>query len=104
MTTSRAISITVSTYIRERSGVDQINLLGICQGGVFTACYAALFPEKVRNLAFTVTPIDFHGDKRDPQAGSGYMNQWARAMTPKDIDEWWMCTAPRPAAWSDSHS
>ena len=33
-----------------------------------TACYAALFPEKVRNLAFTVTPIDFHGDKRDPQA------------------------------------
>ena len=24
-------------------------MLGICQGGVFTACYAALFPEKVRN-------------------------------------------------------
>ena len=34
--------------IRERSEQDTINMLGICQGGVFTACYAALFPEKVR--------------------------------------------------------
>ena len=74
-------------FIRDRHDVDQINMLGICQGGVFTACYAALFPEKVRNLAFTVTPIDFHGDKDAPQAGSGYMNQWARALTPQDIDD-----------------
>ena len=74
-------------FIRTRSGADRINMLGICQGGVFTACYAALFPEKVRNLALTVTPIDFHGDKRDPQAGSGYMNQWARALSPEDIDD-----------------
>jgi len=41
--------------IRERSEQDTINMLGICQGGVFTACYAALYPEKVRNVAFTVT-------------------------------------------------
>jgi polyhydroxyalkanoate synthase subunit PhaC len=74
-------------FIRARSGTAKINMLGICQGGVFTACYAALFPEKVRNLAFTVTPIDFHGDKRDPQTGSGYMNQWARALSPEDIDD-----------------
>jgi polyhydroxyalkanoate synthase subunit PhaC len=73
--------------LRGRSSVDKINMLGICQGGVFTACYAALFPEKVRNVAFTVTPIDFHGDLRDPQGGSGYMNRWARAMTPGDIDD-----------------
>jgi len=73
--------------VRERSGEDRINLLGICQGSVFTACYAALFPAKVRNVAFTVTPIDFHGDKREPQPGSGYMNQWARALTPEDVDE-----------------
>jgi polyhydroxyalkanoate synthase subunit PhaC len=72
--------------IRERSGEDKVNLLGICQGGVFTACYAALYPEKVRNVAFTVTPIDFHGDKKEPQTGSGYMNQWARALTREDID------------------
>ena len=74
-------------YVRARCGDDRVNMLGICQGGVFTACYAALFPEKVRNLAFTVTPIDFHGDMRDPQSGSGYMNQWARALTPEDIDD-----------------
>jgi len=73
--------------IRERSGDDSVNLIGICQGGVFTACYAALFPDKVRNVAFTVTPIDFHGDKREPQAGAGYMNQWARALTPEDVDD-----------------
>ena len=74
-------------FIRARSATAKINMLGICQGGVFTACYAALFPDKVRNLAFTVTPIDFHGDKRDPQTGSGYMNQWARALSSEDIDD-----------------
>ena len=73
--------------IRARSGQDDINVLGICQGGVFTACHAALFPDKVRNLALTVTPIDFHGDKEYPQAGSGYMNQWTRALTSEDIDD-----------------
>ena len=73
--------------VRMRSGTDRLNLLGICQGGVFTACYAALFPHKVRNVAFTVTPFDFHGDKKDPQSGSGYMNQWSRAFTPEDIDD-----------------
>jgi polyhydroxyalkanoate synthase len=72
--------------IRRRAGVDAINLLGICQGGVFTTCYAALFPKKVRNLVLTVTPIDFHGDLSSPEAGAGYMNLWARSLTPQDID------------------
>ena len=71
----------------ELSGSDQVNLLGICQGGVFTTCFAALFPHKVRNLALTVTPIDFHGDKKEPQTGAGYMNRWARSLTPQDIDD-----------------
>jgi polyhydroxyalkanoate synthase subunit PhaC len=72
--------------IRKRAGVDAINLLGICQGGVFTTCYAALFPKKVRNLVLTVTPIDFHGDQKSPEDGAGYMNLWARSLTPEDID------------------
>lgn len=37
-----------------------INLMGICQGGTFALCYAALYPEQVRNLVTTVTPVDFH--------------------------------------------
>jgi polyhydroxyalkanoate synthase subunit PhaC len=37
-----------------------INLLGICQGGAFSLCYASLHPERVRNLITMVTPVDFH--------------------------------------------
>ncbi len=72
--------------IRGRHAAKDINLLGICQGGVFATCYAALFPAKIRNLVLTVTPIDFHGDVASPEAGAGYMNLWARTLTPKDID------------------
>lgn len=72
--------------IRQRNGVDAVNLLGICQGGVFATCYAALFPHKVKNLVLTVTPLDFHADAASPQAGAGYMNLWARALAPQDID------------------
>lgn len=34
--------------IRDRSGLDKINLLGICQGGSFTLCYTSLHQEKFR--------------------------------------------------------
>lgn len=37
-----------------------INLMGICQGGTFALCYAALYPAQVRNLVTTVTPVNFH--------------------------------------------
>jgi polyhydroxyalkanoate synthase len=46
--------------VRKRHGVDAINLLGICQGGTFSLCYAALHPDKVKNLITMVTPVDFH--------------------------------------------
>jgi polyhydroxyalkanoate synthase len=72
--------------VREREGIEQINLMGICQGGIFSTCYAALFPEKVERLILTVTPIDFHGDIDAPVRGSGYMNLWARSLEPADID------------------
>jgi len=45
--------------VRRKHGIDQINVLGICQGGTFSLCYAALHREKVRNLITMVTPIDF---------------------------------------------
>ena len=38
----------------------KINLFGICQGGTFSLCYAALHVDKVKNLITTVTPVDFH--------------------------------------------
>lgn len=37
----------------------QLTLLGVCQGGVLSLCYAALHPERVRNLITMVTPADF---------------------------------------------
>jgi polyhydroxyalkanoate synthase subunit PhaC len=46
--------------LRRRCNVDAVNVLGICQGGTFSLCYAALHPEKVQNLVTMVTPVDFH--------------------------------------------
>jgi polyhydroxyalkanoate synthase subunit PhaC len=42
------------------SGSRQVNLLGVCQGGTLSLCYAALHPRQVRNLITMVTPVDFH--------------------------------------------
>ena len=47
-------------HLRKAHGLPSVNLLGICQGGVFSLCYAALNPGKVRNLITMVTPVDFH--------------------------------------------
>ncbi|RNF85254.1 class III poly(R)-hydroxyalkanoic acid synthase subunit PhaC [Montanilutibacter psychrotolerans] len=47
-------------HLRSAYRLDSINLLGICQGGAFSLCYAALNPAKVRNLITMVTPVDFH--------------------------------------------
>ena len=46
--------------VRRRAGVDALNLLGVCQGGAFSLCYTAMYPEKVKNLITMVTPVDYH--------------------------------------------
>lgn len=70
--------------------VDQITLLGICEGGVFTLCYAALYPERVNGLVLTITPVDFHGDLEEGldegRANFGLINLWTRSLAPEDID------------------
>ena len=45
--------------VRQDSGQDSINLLGICQGGAMSLCYTALNPDKIKNLITMVTPVDF---------------------------------------------
>jgi polyhydroxyalkanoate synthase len=72
--------------ISQETGHDRVTLLGICEGGVFTACYAALHPEKVKNLVITITPIDFHADVKDKAAHHGFLNIWTRSLDPEDID------------------
>jgi polyhydroxyalkanoate synthase len=63
-------------HLRCSHGLDAINLLGICQGGVFSLCYAALHPDKVKNLITMVTPVDFHTE-------DNMLSSWTRAM---DVD------------------
>ncbi len=48
--------------VRERCGVEQVNLLGYCMGGSMTAMYAALRPEKVRNVMLMAAPVDWSQD------------------------------------------
>lgn len=57
-------------YICTTHQVKKINLLGVCQGGTFSLVYAALFPEKIKNIVTTVTPVDFSADK-------GLLFNWA---------------------------
>jgi polyhydroxyalkanoate synthase len=63
----------VVDFVRDRAGVDKVNVLGVCQGGTFSLIYSALFPDKVRNLVLMVAPVDF--DTRD-----GLLNVWAQVL------------------------
>jgi polyhydroxyalkanoate synthase len=47
-------------FVRKQTHQKQINLLGICQGGVFSLCYGCLYPQNVKNLITVTTPVDFH--------------------------------------------
>ena len=62
--------------LRRRSGLEAVNLLGICQGGSFSLCFAALRPDKVKNLITMVTPVDFHTE-------DNMLSNWTRDM---DVD------------------
>lgn len=63
-------------HLCRQHGLDAIDLLGICQGGVFALCYAALHPQRVRNLVTMVTPVDFH-------TPDNMLAHWARTI---DVD------------------
>lgn len=73
--------------ICEQRGVDKVTLFGICEGGTFTAMYAAMFPEKVGNLVLSITPIDFAGDQEDADPSHGFLNLWIRNLDARDIEK-----------------
>lgn len=54
-------------------------LLGICEGGVFATCFAALHPGAVAGLCATVTPIDPHA------APDSVLGRWVRAFEPEEL-------------------
>ncbi|MDL5360784.1 class III poly(R)-hydroxyalkanoic acid synthase subunit PhaC [Halalkalicoccus sp. NIPERK01] len=55
--------------VRERSEQDSINVLGYCMGGTMSVMYAALHPEKVRNLGLMAAGLCFTGT-------GGVLEQW----------------------------
>lgn len=54
-------------------------VLGICEGGVFASCLAALEPDMLSGLALAVTPIDCHAD---PDA---VVTRWVRSFSTADL-------------------
>jgi polyhydroxyalkanoate synthase len=62
--------------VARHAGVERLNLLGICQGGAFSLCYAATHPDKVKNLITMVTPVDFH-------TPDNMLSHWVQGM---DVD------------------
>ncbi len=58
-------------YIIQASGKPQITLLGVCQGGTFSAIYTALHQDKIKNFVAMVAPIDFDIDE-------GLLFKWSR--------------------------
>lgn len=65
-------------FVLDAHGEASLNLLGVCQGGVLSLCYAALHPERIRNLITMVTPVDFH-TPRD------LLSKWAQKI---DVPAW----------------
>jgi len=62
--------------VRKRHGLDAVNVLGICQGGTFSLCYASMHPKKIKNLITMVTPVDF-------SARDSLLNVWVQSL---DVD------------------
>ncbi|MGH8040615.1 MAG: class III poly(R)-hydroxyalkanoic acid synthase subunit PhaC [Rudaea sp.] len=62
--------------VAKRHKTAKINLLGICQGGAFSLCYAATHAHKIRNLIAMVTPVDFH-------TPDNMLSHWTRGL---DVD------------------
>ena len=64
--------VNVLDYVRERTGVDRVNILGYCMGGTMSAMFTALHPTRVNNLMLLAAPIDFASQ-------DGLLNIWSQA-------------------------
>jgi polyhydroxyalkanoate synthase subunit PhaC len=65
-------------HILQIHRLSALNILGVCQGGVFSLCYCALHPQRVRNLITMVTPVDFH-------TPADLLSKWVRKI---DVAAW----------------
>jgi polyhydroxyalkanoate synthase len=63
--------VNVMDFLRERTGVDKVNVLGYCMGGTMSAMFAALHPDGVKNLMLLAAAIGF-------SSSDGLLNVWTR--------------------------
>jgi polyhydroxyalkanoate synthase len=63
-------------FILRQNSIEALNLLGICQGGTFSLCYAALESRRIANLITMVSPVDF----KTPE---NLLSKWVRHI---DVD------------------
>jgi polyhydroxyalkanoate synthase len=59
--------------ILDTEGCPALDLIGVCQGGTLSLCYAALRPRQIANLVLLVTPVDF-------QTPEDLLSRWARGL------------------------
>lgn len=79
----RGLGACVAEVLRA-SGADRVALFGICQGGIFALCHAALHRKPIAGIALAITPVDFHADKDDPDPQHGLLNVWIRGL-PREL-------------------
>jgi polyhydroxyalkanoate synthase subunit PhaC len=60
-------------HILATHGIDALDLIGVCQGGVFSLCYSALHPHQVANLVTVTTAVDF-------QTPADLLSKWIREL------------------------
>jgi polyhydroxyalkanoate synthase len=60
-------------HILATHGIESLDLMGVCQGGVFSLCYCALHPQQVANLVTLTTAVDF-------QTPDDLLSKWMREL------------------------
>ena len=92
------------------AGAESLHVLGYCMGGMFALLYAALHPERVRNLVLLTAPID-----QDVEGGVAGIAARAnppdenvdnpRLIPAREVKSWFEMLAPGsasgPARWMD---
>jgi poly[(R)-3-hydroxyalkanoate] polymerase subunit PhaC len=53
--------------------IDALDLLGVCQGGLFSLCYTALHPGQIANLVTLTTAVDY-------QTPDDLLSKWVREI------------------------
>ncbi|MEM9211108.1 MAG: alpha/beta fold hydrolase [Pseudomonadota bacterium] len=74
-------------FLVEKHDGKPITLFGICEGGTFAACLAALEPQLFQGLAISITPIDFKGNPDEFWEGEGFLNLWIQNLDEADINK-----------------